>query len=386
MYRLARSTPRTSGTPPSASEEDADDDPAPLSLRQIRVLLAAVGRELTWALPAASREIRHWAELAGAIPDGPIREDAQSALTGKRGQADGAALFSILPAKRNSVLLRLLVAYQLIWDFLDSVNEHAIEAGQANGRQLHRALADALNPGQPTADYYRLHPWREDGGYLRSLVEACRDCCSQLPSFARVRDSVIREAQRAQVLAINHEPDPAMRDEALRDWSELHFPHIVSASWFELSAAASAGLTIFALLALACEPVCSDAEIARTCRAYFPWTSAAATMLDSYVDQTEDAENGDHIYIAHYPSAEAATRRTAQIIRRCLGEAASLRHGERHVLIVASMIALYLSKDSARGCATRATTRALVAAGGSLTRMLLPILRAWRIIYRQRCS
>jgi tetraprenyl-beta-curcumene synthase len=345
-----------------------------------------VARELTWGLPAASREIRRWRDLAHAIPDAPIREDALSALTGKRGQADGAALFAILPAKRNPVLLKLLVAYQLIWDFLDSVNEHAIEAGQANGRQLHLALADALSPGQPTADYYRLHPWRDDGGYLESLVEACRDCCTQLPSFSRVRHIVVREAERAQVLAINHEPDPAARDQALRVWSEDSFPHHDAATWFELSAAASAGLTIFALLALACEPACSHAEIARTCRAYFPWTSAAATMLDSYVDQTDDAENGDHIYIAHYPTAEVATQRTAAIIRRCLREAASLERSERHILIAASMIALYLSKDSARTPATRIPTRTLAAAGGALTRMLVPILRLWRIAYDQRAS
>ena len=29
-------------------------------------------------------------------------------------------------------------------------------------------------------------------------------------------------------------------------------------------------------------------------------------MLDSYVDQIEDAENGDHSYVAHYASAERA--------------------------------------------------------------------------------
>ena len=30
-------------------------------------------------------------------------------------------------------------------------------------------------------------------------------------------------------------------------------------------------------------------------------------MLDSYVDQAEDAANGDHSYIAHYPTPELAS-------------------------------------------------------------------------------
>ena len=58
------------------------------------------------------------------IPDAAIRQDALSALDRKRGQTDGAALFSILPRARDASLLRLLVAYQIIWDFLDSVHEH----------------------------------------------------------------------------------------------------------------------------------------------------------------------------------------------------------------------------------------------------------------------
>ena len=52
--------------------------------------------------------------------------------------------------------LRFLVAYQIIWDFLDSVHERA--PGQANGRQLHLALIDALAPTRPVGDYYATAP------------------------------------------------------------------------------------------------------------------------------------------------------------------------------------------------------------------------------------
>jgi tetraprenyl-beta-curcumene synthase len=337
-------------------------------------------------LPAVAREVRHWRDLAREIPDAPIRQDALSALGGKRGQTDGAALFSILPRARNPSLLRLLVAYQIIWDFLDSVNERGAHVGVANGRQLHLALVDALDPGRSISDYYLHHPWRDDGGYLYTLVSVCRECCTRLPSYERVRSLVVREAWRAQVLAINHDLDPLSRDTALEAWSANEFPTGHEAMWFELSGAASAGLTIFALLALASESACSDAEIARTHSTYLPWTSAAATMLDSYVDQPEDAENGDHIYISHYPTAELATQHIGRLVRRCLCEAQTLHNSEKHILITASMIALYLSKDSARTIATRATTKTLADGSGSLTRALVPILRLWRIAYAQRST
>jgi tetraprenyl-beta-curcumene synthase len=341
---------------------------------------------LALGLPAVAREVRYWRELARHIPDAPIREDALSALGGKRGQTDGAALFSILPRSRNPSLLRLLVAYQITWDFLDSASERGATSGQANGRQLHLALVDALDPDRPISDYYRHHPWRDDGGYLRTLVLVCRDSCARLPSHPRVRRLVVREAIRAQVLAINHELDSRRRDSMLKVWAATEFPKGHEANWFELSSAASAGLTIFALLALASNPTCSDGEIARTHNAYFPWTSTLATMLDSYVDQAEDAATGDHAYISHYPTQELATQHICVLVERCLRDARSLKEGEKHILIVSSMVAMYLSKDSALTPEMRAATKHILDAGGSLTRLLHPILRLWRTAYGLRST
>ncbi len=191
---------------------------------------------------------------------------------------------------------------------------------------------------------------------------------------------------RANVQAINHDLDKAYRDVALRRWAAREFPESREATWFELAGAAGAGLAIYALFALGAEPACTDIDIAHAYSAYFPWTSAVATMLDSYVDQIEDTANGDHVYVAHYPTPGLAGQRIGQLIQRSLNEARSLPNGERHTLIVACMVAMYLSKDSARMEAMRETTKHLVNAGGSLTRVLLPILRLWRTVYAQRST
>ncbi len=348
------------------------------------MLVHATARELLWGLAAVAREAGAWRALARTIPDAPIREDAVCALAGKRGHTDGAALFTILPHTRNYNLLRLLVAYEIAWDFLDSANEHGASAGQANGLQLHRALIDALDPGADVADHYRHHPWRGDGGYLRALVDASRQCCEQLPGYAHVRRLTIQEAHRAQVLGINHELDPQHRDMALREWAMRTFADKHDADWFELTGAASASLTIHALLALATEPTQAATEAERVKDAYFPWISAATTMLDSYVDQLQDIASGDHSYVAHYASPEQLAARIHELLERSLSEARALPDGERHSLIVACMAAMYLSKDSARTQALHGDTKSLVKAGGTLTRLLLPILRLWRIAYSQR--
>ncbi len=360
--------------------------PAPLSARQFRVLAEAVARELAWGLPAVAREVRAWRAKATTVPVAAIRRDALSALAHKRGHTDGAALFCILPRARESRLLRLLVAYEIMWDFLDSVNEHGAGEGQANGRQLHLALIDALDPNAPLSDYYRHHPWRDDDGYLNNLVRICQEACRQLPSYEAVRPLLAKEAWRAQVLAINHHLDPICRDTALRDWATREFPTRHDTSWYELTGAASASLTIHALLTLAAKPCFSDTEIMRVHDAYFPWISAATTMLDSYVDRAEDTANGDHSYVAHYSTTELAILRIGRLVRRSLEEASNLSDGERHILIVACMVAMYLSKDSAGTVATRRNTRRLLTAGNTLTRLLFPILRLWRIVYAQRST
>ena len=50
------------------------------------------------------------------------------------------------------------------------------------------------------------------------------------------------------------------------------------------------------------------------------------------------------------------------------------------------MIAMYLSKDSARTPENRQTTRRLARAAGQLTTVMLPILRTWRVINRQQAD
>jgi tetraprenyl-beta-curcumene synthase len=359
-------------------------DPAPLSTSQLRALVAAAGRELVWGLPAVAHEVKYWSHVARQIPDLPIRHAALTALTEKRAQTDGAALFSILPQIRSITLLRLLTAYQIIWDFLDSVHERA--PTRQNGRLLHRALIDALDPERPISNYYRYHTWSDDGGYLRALVTVCRERCVGLPCYEQVRAIVIREAVRAQVLTLNHDPDLVKRKTDLKRWAIEEFPGDHEALWFELSGAASAGLTVFALLALAAEPTCHDSDIARVYNTYFPWTSAMATMLDSYVDQLHDRAKGDHIYISHYGTPELAVEHICKLVRRGLREARRLKNGDRHVVIAASMVAMYLSKDSARTPAMHEATRRILRSGGSLTRVLHPILRLWRTTYGLRSA
>lgn len=359
-------------------------DPTPLTPAQIWALMRGAGRELTWGLHQVTREMRHWRAMAREIPSDTIRADALYALRHKRTHADGAALFSILSPRRDGNLIRLLTAYELILDFLDNLSER--HRCVANGRELHRALIDAVDPERPVADYYRHHPWQDDGGYLCAMVEACRRRCRRLPSYEQIRAAVVEEASRTQALALNHIPDPLERDRAMRAWAAAECPDERDFAWYEITGAASASLVVLGLLALAARPNVTVADVVETRRAYWPWMSLVAVMLDSFADQHDDADSGDHSYVAHYPSREACVQRLAFVVEQtCVGVRA-LPAGHRHVVVASAMVAMYLSKDSVRGAELAASSHAIVRAGGSLTRMLVPVLRLWRIAYRHRSA
>lgn len=361
-------------------------DPLPLTRAQLLALLGAVAREFGGGLRAVSHELRRWRRLADRIPDAPLRADALHAIDHKRGHTDGAALFWTLPSRRDKRLLRALVTYELIQDYLDCASERAAAHGAGSGPQLYRAVADAVDPSRPLADYYRDHPWRDDGGYLAALVQAFREDSTQLPSFDVIRPQLNREASRTWVLDTNHAIDPVRRDDALRAWAETEFPAEHDLRWYELTAAASGWITAHALLAIGAEPGVTSHDVDTTYAAYFPWYALSLTMLDGYVDQVEDASNGDHSYFHHYANGDDGVGRLCASLERSADSVLRLRHGERHAVLLGCMIALYLSKDSARTPAMRSSTRQIARAGGTLPRLLLPVLRVWRVVNSQSAT
>lgn len=346
---------------------------------QAVALGAAVVRELLWGLRAVLREVERWHQRASEIPDVTIREDALAALEKKRPNIDGAALFWTIASYRCPNLLRLLVAYEIMADFLDSTVERGAAAGIRNGRQLHLALVEAVDVTRPISDYFCHHPWRDDGGYLPRLVQACRYGCMTLPSYIQVRPLLIRAATLAQVQGLNHELDRLLRELALKAWARWECGSQYELGWYELAGAASAWLTVLALMAVAAEPAPLPNQAFEVFLAYFPWVGLAAALLDSYDDLVEDRINGTDSYLAYYGSFKVAVLRIEQIIRRATDEARALHKGERHAVIVASMVALYLSKDSVRVLEMQGVTNVLLRSGGPLAMLLVPVLRAWRL-------
>jgi tetraprenyl-beta-curcumene synthase len=184
----------------------------------------------------------------------------------------------------------------------------------------------------------------------------------------------------AQVQGLNHELDKVLRQLILEAWAAQEGSAESGLGWYEMAGAASAWLTVLALMAVAAEPSPPAGRAYVVFLAYFPWIALAATLLDSYDDLIEDELNDTDSYLAQYGSFDQAVRRIDELVRRATCEARMLHNGERHTVIVASMVALYLSKDSVRSPEMAAASRMLLRSGGPLAVCLGPVLRTWRLL------
>jgi len=340
------------------------------------------GGTFAWALPyywialfpCARRELRGWERRARAIADPALRAHALRKLSTEGLTAEGAAAFAILaPIRSCRHVVRACVAYEVIFDYVDALGEQPADDALALNRLLYRALDAALTPGAPAADARDRHPL--DGGYLLALVAACRGALARLPAHACVEAALHRLALRAgEAQALHHAASDDDGRHALAQWALRQRPAGCELHWWELAAAAGSPLGVYALVALAARADVGPAEARAVERAYFPWIAALSWLLESLVDQDEDAGGRAHSYVAHYGSAQSAARRLATIGRYAAADARRLPQSARHTLLLAGMTSMYLSDAGA----TRLATEAIQDAVGWPVALLVRVLRLRR--------
>jgi tetraprenyl-beta-curcumene synthase len=355
-------------------------DLSPVTAQQLRALTVSAGRELVWGLCEVKAEASLWRTRADAIPDPRMRDHALAAMDEGRVLIDGAALFWILPPRRRRDLLRLLVALQTLLNFLDLVFEREARGPDRRPGSWMWLAREALDLTRPPPDREIKARLGDAGGYLSALVMACRGGCATLPNYQHAHGLLVREATRSRAFEIEHDRDARRRSATMQAHVALHFGGVTDITWWELVGGASALLTAMVVLALAADEATTPDDLLQAADAYV-WVASASALLDSYVDRPEDVSSGAHNWFDYYPSDGHATRRAAELLQGAVSRISALRNAERHVVIVASMAALWLSSDTARRTERRAATAAMARSGGGTTRLLIPILRAWRMAY-----
>jgi tetraprenyl-beta-curcumene synthase len=339
----------------------------------------AASRYWLGIFPLVGRELRHWHEHARQIPDPVLRRLALLTQRVERGNYEGAAAYAALvPRAYRARVVRAVVAFQTTYDYVDTLSEQPCADPVANGHQLHLALLSALDPDGEHADYYQHSTGSRDNGYIRHLVQACRDALRALPSYAAVAQAALHSASTIVAYqSLNHEL-AGDRPRALAQWGAAVAPPGSGLRWWEAAAGGASSMTVFALIAAAAKPGLSAAETTATHDAYFPWISALHVLLDSLVDRAKDLEHGHHNLIDHYSSPAEAAQRLGWIAARAVHGAEALPDGTRHALIVAAMASFYLSAPATAAPGALPATQRVLETMGALAAPTMVVLRTRR--------
>jgi tetraprenyl-beta-curcumene synthase len=333
--------------------------------------------------PNVSREVVYWRGRARAIPDARLARLALFTQSAERGNLEGAAVFAILApdAHRRSVV-RAVVAFQALYDFVDTLAERPSPDPVANGRRLHQALLAALAPARPHVDYLEHSGMGDDGGYLLAMIETCRRSLAELPGYEAARGPALRATERMIVYqSLNHDPADENHN-LLSDWADQIKPASIEMRWWETAAGAASSLGVFALVAAAADPGLTPAEADAFELAYFPWIGSLHVLLDSLIDRASDLRSGDHSLVESYEGAEDMAERLGSIARQALRSAGELPQGPQHTLILAAMASFYLSRPAARDPVSTPATARVLSELGPPAIPAMAVLRARRKVAR----
>ena len=333
--------------------------------------------------PQARHEVRRWTRTASTIEDPALRALALGKLRSEALVAEGAAAFAILAARAHRAdVVRSVVAYEILYDVVDAIGETAASDPLAHNRAVHAALLDALAPGAPLRHRLdRLGGVACDSRYLTLLVGRCREALRRLPAHREALPALQRFAARAaEAQSLNH-AGASDEHRGLARWASAL--GISDFLWWELAAAAGDPLGVFALLAAAGDPRTARSDVAAIEQAYFPWIGALVWLMESLVDQRDDAESGNHSYVGHYRSPAHAARRLATIAGQAAIAAVGLPRGPSHSVLLAGVASLYLSHPDATEIEASEGARAIRRMLGWPVAVLLVVLRLRRRLSRR---
>ncbi len=332
--------------------------------------------------PRVRRELRHWQRRASTIPDSPLRQIALAVQHTKRGNIEGSAAFAAFaPRPHRPAVVRAQLAFQAIYDYVDTLAEQPHANPIRNARQLHRALPAALNLASSPTDYYRHHVHRDDGGYLQAITNACRVALGTLPSYPAVAQPARRLSERIVHYQSLNLTQAQGSYHALARWASHETPPETGLRWWETAASAGSSLGIFALITTAAHTTVRRHEAVAIERAYFPWIGSLHSLLDNLIDLPEDAATEQHNLIEHYRSPYETAVRLRALAAESARRARALPRGLQHAVILAGMASHYLSAHEAQLPHARLARSSVLDAIGGLVGPTMLVLHLRRAAY-----
>lgn len=314
--------------------------------------------------PMVNEELKSWEKFILSCPQSIPSTQALSSLEYKSFHAIGGSVYALYPGADTAALVKLIVAFQTISDYLDNLCDRAGVQDEEAFFSLHTSMIDALEPGGRMHDYYRHYPYKDDGGYLCGLVDECRSQINKLPSFNIVKGDVYESIRLYSELQAYKHLSNHVREEKLMHWSDLHIGEFTGILPWEFWAAAGSTLGIFMMFAAACSQDLNYDEVSKIKKAYFPWICGLHILLDYFIDYNEDIENNDLNFVRYYKDDEQVLNRFNLFIESSLYMAGDLHYPVFHTTVVLGLLAMYLSDDKAYSSNLKSITESIIGGHG----------------------
>lgn len=335
--------------------------------------------------PAARAQLHRWDERAITIPDPVLRALAVQKLRDERFNAEVAAtLATLAPRAHREPAVEAIVAFEVMYDYLDGLTEQPAADPLADGRQLFGAFTDAVAPHtESRGDYYSRHPQSADGGYLQALADTVQRALRRLPSAGAIMEVAGRSAARCAEAQIRIHAFPRLGSAQLERWATREAEN-TALHWREFVAgAASSVLAVHALIASAADERTTREQAAAIDAAYLS-ICALSTILDSVIDGERDLETGAASFTEFYEDRVVLARRLAETAGNAARQTRALPNGAHHLMTLVGVVAYYTSAPAASRGLARPVTAHVHQRLRPLITPTLAVMRSWRFAKRMR--
>ena len=328
--------------------------------------------------PLVESELSHWKDFVASHTPQPLALQALASIRDKKFHCQGGSIYSLYPGVDTRHFVRLVVALQTISDYLDNLCDRTGVVDEQSFRQLHRAMTDALDPDCALNDYYADYPFANDGGYLKTLVQTCREELGRLPSYPVVKPLVLDLAALYSGLQTSKHLDAEVREAKIAAWAQNRLADYPAISLWEFAAAAGSTLGIFMLCAVAANPALTQDTAEKTISAYFPWICGLHILLDYFIDQTEDRDHGDLNFVAYYHDEQETASRLTYFWHQALYQARDLPEPVFAETVIDGLLGIYLSDPKTSPEPERSVKSALLSSAGTFTKFIYALCRLLR--------
>lgn len=339
---------------------------------------AVLVRYISKIIPSVNQLLREW-ELKACLCCNPeLRLHALNSIRFKAFHCYGGAVYAILDKERENTLIRLIVAYQTLCDYLDNLCDRAGSTDGHAFRLLHKSLINALTPREEVVDYYRLYSLQGDGGYINKLIDECHNCISKLAGYNVVHPFVLELVEWYIELQVRKHINVDKREEYLQQWAAEKLKESPQIMWQEYAAASGSTLAVFCLLGLAANRHVNQEDCREVVNSYFPWICGLHILLDYLIDRQEDLEGGDLNFTFYYQDQEEMINRLKYYTVNSYLQAALLPEPSFHQTIVSGLLAMYLTDYKVKQQGMEKLAEELIAQGGPHCRFICRLCRIVR--------